>query len=416
MRTLAQIREAKALKVAEARALADTATREQRAMSPDDTAKFDKIKAEIEALEAEEARAQFLTDQERRGSAPVIVARGSDTHDALESRVSVLRVLQAKSEGRNLDGAEAEYQHEAERRHGRKSEGVFVPMRALQTRATDTAKAGELIQTDVLGGQFIDPLRNKMMARRLGARVLSGLRGPVTIPRYGTGVGSGWFAEGGAIPEGDYNPDNVTLSPKFAGGLTEMSKSLIMQSSPDVERLIADDLSATLALAIDKAMIGGAGANAPAGILDNAGVQVGTLAGMTWAQVVAMKALALGANVDKESLAWLFNAQVGSKFEAAPKVAGMPEFLLEDGKIADIAAYNTEQVANTTGATPKGRAILGSFDQVLLGIWSDFELLVNPYADAAYRRGGVLVRAISVCDVAIRQPKAFVVASDIVVP
>ena len=55
------------------------------------------------------------------------------------------------------------------------------------------------------------------------------------------------------------NPSNVTLSPKHAGGVTELSRQLIMQSSPDVEQLVRDDFAAVLAQAIDSALIKGGG-------------------------------------------------------------------------------------------------------------------------------------------------------------
>ena len=45
----------------------------------------------------------------------------------LEARVSILKVMQAAINGTPLTGAEAEFTAEAERRTGRKPEGVFVP-------------------------------------------------------------------------------------------------------------------------------------------------------------------------------------------------------------------------------------------------------------------------------------------------
>jgi Phage capsid family len=67
--------------------------------------------------------------------------------------------------------------------------------------------------------------------------------------------------------------------------------------------------------------------------------------------------------------------------------------------------------ASATAAT----AILGDFTQVMLGIWSELDILVNPFAEVPYRRGGVLVRAMSTVDVAVRHPQAFAYADDIVI-
>jgi len=61
----------------------------------------------------------------------------------------------------------------------------------------------------------------------------------------------------------------------------------------------------------------------------------------------------------------------------------------------------------------KGQIILGDFSQMLLGLWGEVDLLVNPYAETAYKRGGVMVRAMMTADVNVRHEEAFVVASDI---
>lgn len=59
--------------------------------------------------------------------------------------------------------------------------------------------------------------------------------------------------------------------------------------------------------------------------------------------------------------------------------------------------------------------IAGDWSQAMLGIWSEIDILVNPFAETAYNRGGVLVRAMSTVDVAVRHPEAFVVADDVAI-
>ena len=286
-------------------------------------------------------------------------------------------------------------------------------MSALERRVNTTTSAAELVPTDHRGDLYIQPLRNRLLARRLGVRVLSGLHGNVSIPKHGTGVSTGWVAENSAVPESNIDPTNVTLTPKHAGGVTEMSRQLIMQSSPDVEQLIRDDFMAVLAQAIDSALIKGGGANEPSGVLSTVGIQTANLATLSWANVLAMKAKAELANVDASS--WPFNPSVAAKLAGAEKSANTGIYLLgDDGKMAGIQSWSTNQVPNNATPDPDtGIAILGDWSQVLLGIWSEVDILVNPYSETAYRRGGVLVRAMSTVDVAIRHPQAFVVASDI---
>ncbi|WP_299341728.1 phage major capsid protein [uncultured Pseudoxanthomonas sp.] len=412
--TLQEIRQRKAARTAEARAIVAKAETEKRQLTAEESANFATIRADIESLEQDEQRQQFLDEAERRSAGVTVIAgNGGDTIAALESRVSLMRVLQAGVEGRALSGAELEYAQETERRTGRKAQGVFVPMSALERRVNTTGSAPELVPTDHRGDLYIQPLRNKLLARRLGVRVLSGLHGNVTIPKHGTGVSVGWVAENGAVPDSDVNPSNITLAPKHAGGVTELSRQLIMQSSPDVEQLVRDDFAAVLAQAIDSALIKGGGTNEPTGVLSTVGIQTANLATLNWANVLAMKAKAELANVDASS--WLFNPSVAAKFAGTEKSTGTGIHLLsDDGRMAGIQSYSTNQVPNNATPDPDtGIAILGDWSQVLLGIWSEIDILVNPYAQPAYGRGGVLVRAMSTVDVGVRHPQAFVVASDI---
>ena len=89
----------------------------------------------------------------------------------------MLRVVQAAVEGKPLSGAEAEYNAEIARRNGRPAQGVYLPMVAIERRVNTTTSGAHLVPDDHRGDQYIPALRNSLLARRLGVRVLSGLRG-----------------------------------------------------------------------------------------------------------------------------------------------------------------------------------------------------------------------------------------------
>lgn len=415
MNSLASIRETRAAKVADMRALLAKAEAEQRNLAADELARFNTLKSEINGLEEQEARARFLDDAERR-----MMGRPADGEHrdraTLESRVSLLRLLQAQTEQRALTGAEAEFHAEAERRTGRKAQGVFMPMSALETRVNLTSTSGDLVPTDHRGDQFIGPLRNSLMARRLGVRVLSGLSGNVTIPKQATATSVGWVAENGTVSDTGLTTDPVTLTPKHAGGVTEMSRQLIMQSSPDIEQLLRDDLAYQLAKAIDSALIVGGGSNEPTGVLSTVGIGTANLATLSWANVLGMVKTLEEANTLSPSTAWLGSPAGKVKLASTLKVSGDAGagFLLENGRMAELPAYFTNQVPINTTPTPDTlRLILGDWSQVMLGIWSEVDILVNPFDSTAYARGGVLVRAMSTVDIAVRHPTAFVHAADI---
>lgn len=403
-----QIKEAKAAAVAEMRTLVQSASDAKRSLNADEAAKFDLLKTRVTDLESQEARAGFLADAERR-----MIGQPVDKSQAdLESNVSLLEVLQAGMEGRALTGAAAEYSKETERRTGRKAGGIYIPLAALEKRNTTTT-ASQITPVDYKADQFIEPFRNKLLARQLGARVLTGLSGNVEIPAYGSGVSSGWVAENGALTASGMTFGNKTLTPKHVGSLSEMSRQLIQQSSPGIEQLIRDDMAFALAQAIDSAMIEGGGANEPTGILKTVGIQTASLSTMNWAGILAM--LEKIELVNGSAGAWLTHPGVATKLRSTLKSATAgAAYLAEAGRMADLTVNSTKQVPEKTGTPNKGRLILGDFSQVILGIWNELDILVNPFDSVAYARGGVLVRAMATCDVTVRHPEAFVVADDIV--
>ena len=185
---LHQIREARAQKVAEARSLLASSP----TLNAEGQAKFDKLKGEITALEADEQRAQFVEDAERRAlGAPVDKARNE-----LEGQVNVLDAIAAQIENRSVTGALAEFQAEAKRQGlTARNGGILVPTSIFEKRATmTTTGAAAVVPDDYRADQFIGLLRNSLIVRSLGARVLTGLRGDTVLPKA-TGAATAYHRE-----------------------------------------------------------------------------------------------------------------------------------------------------------------------------------------------------------------------------
>ncbi|HDP4807090.1 phage major capsid protein [Pseudomonas aeruginosa] len=401
------LREQRSAKVAAMKNLVDKAGAESRDLSADEIKQFDALKSEERTLGEQIDRAEYLQEVERRAMGEPVSSNACTDFEKLAGGVSVVKVIRAQMEGRSLDGAEAEYAQEAERRSGRKAEGAFVPMRALETRAdgvNTTTTAPQIVPTVHRADQYIEPLRERLLARQLGVRVLTGLSGNIVIPKFGSGLTLGWVGENEPVPEGEMTFGNVELSPKHTGGKTEMSRQLIQQSSPGIEQLVRDDLSYLVAKAIDLALINGTGAKQPLGVLNAPGTQTGTLTSADWPSILALPELLELVNAN--AVNWLTTPQVKTKLAAAEKVPGSGSgFLYQGGQMADLPLAATKQV-------PADTLILGDWSQVLLGVWSELDILVNPYAEPAYSRGGVQVRAMATVDVAIRHPEGFVIVKN----
>ncbi|MDO9622375.1 MAG: phage major capsid protein [Pseudomonas sp.] len=401
---LHQLREQRAAAVTSMKTIVDAATVAGRDLSADESKQFDTLKTEERGLSVKIERAEYLADLERRSAGTPVSGAPSADFDKLAGSVSVTRVIRAQMEGRSLDGAEAEYAREAERRSGRKAEGAFVPFASLEKRANTTGTASELVGTDHRAQDYIGPLREALLARSLGVRVLPGLTGNVSIPKFGTGLATGWVTEGGAVPEGEMTFGEVTLSPKHVGGKTEMSRQLIQQSAPGIEQLVREDLSFLIAKQIDAAIINGTGLNGqPLGILNTVGIQTLDSLPLSWFAILAMMEKLDDVNISNGR--WLTTAAIRTALAAAEKVEGSGAgFLYDGGVMAALALAASKSV-------PANKLILGDFSQVLLGVWSEVDILVNPYAEPAYSRGGIQVRAMATADIAVRHPAGFVVAT-----
>ena len=400
--TLTELLEKRSSTVSQMKALADAAAKAQRDLTEEESTQFETLKNEERSIQKQIDRVEYLRSLERSAPADHVGDSHNKDFEKLKRSVSVQNIIQAQIAGRSLSGAELEYNKEAEKRSGKKAQGAFIPFDALETRATNnTTTAAELVAANHRPQDYIGALRSSNIVRQMGVRTLTGLSGDVVIPKFGSGLSLGWVGEEEAVPESNMSFDAITLTPKHTGGKTEMSRQLIQQSSPDIESLIREDLSYLVAQNIDQAIIAGTGVKDPLGILNTLGVLTGAIPD-TWAEVLALIQLIEDQNIT--NLKWLGTSTTKTTLAGIEKSTGTGQFLYQNGQVGELPF-------NVSANMPANKLILGDFSQVLLGVWSEIDILVNPYAEPAYSRGGVQVRAMATCDVAVRHPKAFLVAT-----
>ena len=404
---LHQIREARAAKVQEARSLLASTPQ----LNAEGQAKFDKLKSEITALEADEQRAQFIEDAERRSlGAPVDKARNE-----LEGQVNVLDAIACQIENRSASGALAEFQAEAKRQGlTARNGGILVPTSIFEKRTTmTTTGAAAVVPDDYRADQFIGLLRNSLIVRQLGARVLSGLRGDTVLPKATGAATAYWVGEGDALTESNTTYSSIKLEPKTVGALTAFSRNLALQSNPSIEALLRDDISAVVGLAVDKALLHGtAAAKQPVGILNVTGIQTASLATLSWAAIVALLEKLGLENITPNAV--LTHAKAATKLQTTLKDASAGSvYLMDGGRVAGLPAYVTNQLDAKSGTPDKGRVIAGDFSQIVIGEWGVTEILANPYAAGYYEKGDVQIRILHTMDAVVRTPAAFVVADDL---
>lgn len=365
---------------------------------------FTAAETELRAVDAKLDRARKIDAADRaEPGKPINGDAKLDTE--IRSRFRITRAIAAAA-GLGVDaGFEREVQTELAKRAGRPAEGIFIPTEVFETRVLTTSTGSELVPTDHRPSEYISALTASSVVRGLGARVLSGLTGNLSIPRETDSPAIGWVAENAALSSDDADFDAVTLSPKHAGALSEFSRNMLLQSSPDVESLLRQMLARNIALTIDKAAILGGGTNEPKGVLSTVGIQTHTYATDLFTSNAEAISKADIANVATARRAFLTTNTV--------KKICMTELDANKLPVGVAAIFHNEPVTfsnqvPTTLNTDKHGLIYGDWSELLIGIWSEIDILVNPFESTAYSKGNVSIRAMATVDCAVRHPAAFV--------
>lgn len=425
---LHELREQRAKKVAELRAINDNAKGGE--LSAEQRQRFDALETEVRSLNDQIGRAERLAEMERTATGTPINDNGTPDF-ARECRAYSLTRAIAHASGLRVDAArEVEVAQELERRSGRKAQGImapsnvfFVPRNRDEQRVVVSSTSGAgLIFDEHRPDQYIDALRANSVVDRLGATVISDAEGNLHLPKNASGAAGQWIAQNAALTPVDGDFDSVTMTPKHVGALTEFSRNMLLQSSPDIETLIRNDFAQALAIALDAAALVGGGSNQPSGIIDRLtdASALGTLGTPTWAEVLGLIAGVEVANAATGRLGWAVNPRAVQTLRSTPKkVVGSPPSFEVGGFIMDgpndLAGY---PAASTTslgaiGSPDPGVAIFGNWASLIVAYWSGVDILTNPYESTAYSKGNVQVRGLLTADVAVRHIEAFAAATDI---
>lgn len=325
---------------------------------------------------------------------------------------SFQRAINALANPNNREAWEAaaferECSEAAQQRTGKPSQGIMVPSDVLRGQrdlvvGTSTA-GGNLVSTDLRTGDFIDLLRNRLALANVGATVLNGLQGNVSIPRQTSAASAFWVGEGGNPTESQQAFDQISMTPKTIGAFVDYSRKLLLQGSIDVESMIRMDLAKVLSLEIDRVGIYGTGStNQPLGLTNTTGLGSQTITGTgTFAEYVSMETKVAVANADVASMYYILNATSRGALKTTEKSAGgtVGNFALMDDTLNGYPVV----VSNQLGTND---CLFGDFSQMILGLWSGLDLKVDDITGAT--AGTVRVIALQDLDFAVKQPGAFV--------
>ena len=391
----------------------------------------------------EEARAIALDKIQAK---PVETVSPVEMDAKTEERYSIAAGIKAVLTGdwsSREAGLVRELSQEVERSGVKRSadRSFLIPYSALTQRATyvtsGATTGGNVVATQLMSDDFIEALRANTITGGLGIRTLPGLVGDVAIPsRASTATGYWLSSETTAITQSESTFGQVTLAPKNYAALSKFSRQTLLQATPGIEELVRRDLSDTINVGIDAAVIAGSGSSGqPTGITGTAGigsVAIGTNGGaITLETLINLEEEILVDNAGGASMAYATNPKVLSelkKLRAGGSAAGDGAFLWNvdpsgigrSGTPGVINGYpigvSTNVPSNLTKGSSSGvcsAVILGDWSQVALGVWGNgLEIEIGTDSDD-FSKALQTVRAITTIDVAVRQASAFAACLDV---
>lgn len=427
MNRIKLLKEQRAAKLTELNALRTGA--EKRQFTAEEGTKFDALETEVRNFNADISREERFDAE--NPTAPVEAAKqDADERVGLSDKeirkYSLTRAINLLAEGRALDGLEGEASVAESKRVGRDAAGFFVPMEIMsrgrghraEKRVNQVGVAsdgGYTVGVDNSYENMVGLLRNSSLVMGMGARVLTGLKNDVAIPRVLTGAVAYWVSEQGGITDSSATFGQIGMKPRRLGASVPYSRQFLAQSGLSVDQFIQDDILGAFGVELDRVAINGAGATEPLGILNLAAGDRATSVSFggaaTWAKVISFEtnvatANALGMPGSKYN--YLTTPATKGVWKAAAKVTNQAVFLWEAGDIVNGYSAGATNQFPTSGTL--NQVVFGDFSQVVYGEWSGVDLTVDPYSLA--KTGKVQVTIQKFVDMVIRQGKAFAISSD----
>ena len=206
---------------------------------------------------------------------------------------------------------------------------------------------------------------------------------------------------------------NVKLTPHHIRVSIEISRTLLEQSSRDVDELILGEISLALSEELDRQILRGVSSDEEiSGIVNTTGITsdaIGTLASLTARNahgfIVGAEA-ALGTAKTPQPYFWLLNSATREKLRESKAPSANHPLFSDDKKIIGYDTFVTENLEDSD-------LHLISPKFVVVGLWHDdltFDLIVDGYSKS--NQGKIVLTMSIMADAALVTPKALNVLSE----
>ena len=264
----------------------------------------------------------------------------------------------------------------------------------------DFSGGGALVP-EAFSTEIIPLLQEQSVIRQAGARVLPMLNGNLTLPKMTSGSTLYWLAENEKTTKSDLGFDQIKLTAKKANVTVVISNDLLRQSAFDVDTLVTEEITKTIALGEDQAFIRGTGtSNRPKGIYYwtkasnrfNAG---GVTEALIKADIVKALKNVMGTPMQLVRPAWLMSPRTFAGLLSLSDANGNMSMLakeVENRTLLGYPIYVTTLILDTY-STNKSEIYLVDMDKFVIGETRKLDLQVVPYG--SYWNGSATISGLT---------------------
>lgn len=285
-------------------------------------------------------------------------------------------------------------------------DALLLPLPSDLTRATTTQgnTGAQLVGTATQ--ELIDALRPSPLLESLGVVMPMNLsNGSCQLIGVDAAAPYAWYADGaGPANPGIGSTLGVELKAKTLISVTEISYQALHQVSDRAESMLLEDLLSGVRAGLEAAVFAGAGAPAPTGIVNTAGVQAVNYAGAapTRAELLSQVDDLAAVDVDLAACQWVCHPQMAVKLYSVVDAASR-------------AVYDGQTMlglpVKVSSNCPAAKVILADWRQCAVPMFGRIEIARAGALGIIRADGAERYRAMVLADVGVLRPSAFSVGT-----
>jgi HK97 family phage major capsid protein len=380
-----------------------------RDLTAEEKAEFDKQEAAAKDLQAKIAREEQLLALKASAAAPVTVPGGGNggtvaatVKEKLEPGVMMGRIATSLAATVGQD-------QRATAAHAAAIFGNETGQIVANMEQSTNTKGGYLVDT-AYSRDFIELLRPRVVIRQLGARSVPMPDGNLTMRKKTSGTSASYVGERVPAPTTGLTVGQLSMTAKTLMALVPITNRLIRRASFGVDALVRDDLLESTAVKEDQQFLRGvASATAPSGFRylihgDNVLTMTANPSLVTVTSDLARLTLAVqNSNVPMTKCGWIMSPRVKEFLANLRDGNGNIVYpsIEASGTLKGYPIGVTTSVPDNLGAgTNESELYFGDFSQFLIG--DTYQVTLAASTEAAYEDNGTMRSAFSNDETVIR--------------